>query len=228
MPNNKRVVRRLLKPDLAAIKAVAESCDKLRDEWRECGGDPSKWPRIFPWPNGEEEGVCALFLMNCSGLVALPDAIGDLISIKYIDLKGCNNLCTLPDTISKLGSLERLHVSGCASLTLPPAISALCALTHLGLDAPRLKVCGRCRSVHATYCGVECQRTNWDQWHKHQCRAIRSRKKRTCDVCHRIAKYDSPVFPVCDCGARRYCGEECQAKDWAAGHSETCASRDLY
>ena len=42
-PNNKRdkrVVRRLLKPDLPAIKAVAESCDQFRDEWCECGGDP--------------------------------------------------------------------------------------------------------------------------------------------------------------------------------------------
>ena len=31
-------------------------------------------------------------------------------------------------------------------------------------------------------------------------------------------------FPVCWCGARRYCGEECQKADWDAGHAQTCAS----
>ena len=31
-------------------------------------------------------------------------------------------------------------------------------------------------------------------------------------------------FPVCYCGARRYCGEYCQKIDWEKGHSKTCAS----
>ena len=31
--------RRAIARDLPAIKAIAESCDKLREEWRECGGD---------------------------------------------------------------------------------------------------------------------------------------------------------------------------------------------
>ena len=30
---------------------------------------------------------------------------------------------------------------------------------------------------------------------------------------------EDPAFPVCDCGRRVYCGEACQAQDWAAGHS---------
>ena len=30
---------------------------------------------------------------------------------------------------------------------------------------------------------------------------------------------------MCDCGKRVYCGEECQAQDWAAGHKLRCASR---
>ena len=102
MPKNKakgkknrgawRALGRTLQPDLPAIKAVAESCDQFRDEWRECGGDPSKWQRVVPWPAGSGEGVCALFLSSCSQLVALPDAIGDLISIRELDLVGCNNL----------------------------------------------------------------------------------------------------------------------------------------
>ena len=35
-------------------------------------------------------------------------------------------------------------------------------------------------------------------------------------------------FPTCACVSRRYCGEACQAEDWAAGHSETCASGYLH
>ena len=31
-------------------------------------------------------------------------------------------------------------------------------------------------------------------------------------------------FPTCACVSRRYCGEACQAEDWAAGHAQTCAS----
>ena len=26
-------------------------------------------------------------------------------------------------------------------------------------------------------------------------------------------------LPICECGIRVYCGEDCQAQDWAAGHS---------
>ena len=77
---------------------------------------------------------------------------------------------------------------------------------------------GEVKQTHSPHLAQDTARVTW----------IRSQRRRTCDVCHRRAKHDSPVFPVCDCGARRYCGEECQAKDWVAGHAETCASRDLY
>ena len=36
---------------------------------------------------------------------------------------------------------------------------------------------------------------------------------------------EDPAFPVCDCGRRVYCGEACQAQDWAAGHKLRCPSR---
>ncbi len=55
---------------------------------------------------------------------------------------------------------------------------------------------------------------------------------RKCVVCGREAEEE--LFPGCDCGRRCYCGEACQAEDWAAGtafsrpHSETCASGYLY
>ena len=47
-------------------------------------------------------------------------------------------------------------------------------------------------------------------------------------VCAREAEYKGPPFPVCECGTRVYCGEECQAQDWAAGHKLRCASQPRY
>ncbi len=55
-----------------------------------------------------------------------------------------------------------------------------------------------------------------------------------CVVCQRRAPVPDPPIPRCHCGKRYYCGEACQAEDWAAGtryslpHSETCASGYLY
>ena len=157
---------------------------------------------------------CFLRTINLSGCTSLVALTSKLDAIHGLEIIGADDVPRFDDD-ARIWERLRKRQCHCES-----------CLRQLGLDAPRLKVCGRCG--HAAYCGVECLRAHWDQWHKHQCRMIRSQKKRTCDVCHRTAKYDSPVFPVCDCGARRYCGEECQAKDWVAGHAETCASRDLY
>ena len=44
----------------------------------------------------------------------------------------------------------------------------------------------------------------------------------------RESNADVPPFPTCACGKRRYCGEACQAKDWAEGHAKECASGYLY
>ena len=44
----------------------------------------------------------------------------------------------------------------------------------------------------------------------------------------RSAPEKSVQFGPCECGARVYCGEECQAQDWAAGHKLRCASRLRY
>ena len=49
-----------------------------------------------------------------------------------------------------------------------------------------------------------------------------------CDVCGLEGDEDDPPFPTCHCGEWRYCGEACQAQDWAADHAEECASGYLY
>ena len=65
-------------------------------------------------------------------------------------------------------------------------------------------------------------------------RRVRKRDRRTCDVCGVQGDLKDPPFPTCHCGEWRYCGEACQAEDWAAGtryslpHSETCKSGYLY
>ena len=46
--------------------------------------------------------------------------------------------------------------------------------------------------------------------------------------CSHLAEDTDPPLPTCHCGKRRYCGEECQAKDWAAGHAKTCKSGYLH
>ena len=55
-------------------------------------------------------------------------------------------------------------------------------------------------------------------------KVLRRQKRRICDICSRFRPLEEDRFPVCWCGARRYCGEECQKADWAAGHAQTCAS----
>ena len=55
----------------------------------------------------------------------------------------------------------------------------------------------------------------------------RTRRKltaRRCDVCRRQGPLAEERFPLCDgCGARRYCGQDCQRADWIEGrHRDAC------
>ena len=102
---------------------------------------------------------------------------------------------------------------------------------QFALETRSLKVCGRCRHDMIRYCSVHCQWVCWDA-HKRVCSHYRGFRFRKCVVCGREAEEE--LLPGCDCGRRCYCGEACQAEDWAAGtafsrpHSETCASGYLY
>jgi hypothetical protein len=55
-------------------------------------------------------------------------------------------------------------------------------------------------------------------------RVARRFLRRVCDNCGRQGTLKEPRFPVCYCGARRYCDERCQHADWRRGHSRRCAS----
>ena len=53
---------------------------------------------------------------------------------------------------------------------------------------------------------------------------LRRLRRRVCDACGRQGTLEVERFPVCYCGAKRYCDESCQLVDWDRGHSTTCAS----
>ena len=53
---------------------------------------------------------------------------------------------------------------------------------------------------------------------------LRRLRRRVCDACGRQGTLEVERFPVCYCGATRYCDEGCQRVDWLNGHSTTCAS----
>ncbi|KAH9319526.1 hypothetical protein KI387_021295 [Taxus chinensis] len=73
-------------------------------------------------------------LKNCSGLRKLPESIGLLLQLKYLNLSGCKNLEELPESIGELSSLENLSMNGCLSIRkLPSTFGMLRALKDLDI-----------------------------------------------------------------------------------------------
>ncbi|GKD72171.1 NB-ARC domains-containing protein, partial [Tanacetum coccineum] len=62
----------------------------------------------------------SLNLSYCD-LVQVPDSIGDLSCLKYLDLKG-NNFTSLPGSFSQLSHLRDLCVDGCKKLVVLPEL----------------------------------------------------------------------------------------------------------
>ena len=198
---------------------------------------------------GKLKALTHLNLSGCSSLTVLPEAIFCCKKLTSIDARG-SGLVSVRMTFNR--ALRTLNLSDCESIIgLHSAMDTMDRLTITGADdvprydsedriwlrlyrrrcdgcarqfapdAPRLRVCGACRDF--SYCSVECQRAHWDH-HRVSCR----RRQRRCVVCTSRVLDIEPPLPTCHCGKRRYCGEECQAKDWAAGHAQKCASGYLY
>ena len=75
--------------------------------------------------------LCAL---DIGGLVItrVPNSIGNLIHLKYLDLFESNNIITLPESITRLWNLQTLKVFSCSRLEeLPKDIKELVNLRHL-------------------------------------------------------------------------------------------------
>ena len=59
-------------------------------------------------------------------------------------------------------------------------------------------------------------------------KVLKRHERRICAMCARTRPLEEDRFPVCWCGAQRYCGEKCQEMAWKLGHSRTCASGNTW
>ncbi|BBG99093.1 Disease resistance protein TIR-NBS-LRR class family [Prunus dulcis] len=64
-------------------------------------------------------------------LMKLPDTMCNLINLQTLRLFGCNNLERLPEAMGKLINLQHLHVMDCNDLKLPKGIARLTSLRTL-------------------------------------------------------------------------------------------------
>nr|XP_016434904.1 PREDICTED: TMV resistance protein N-like [Nicotiana tabacum] len=88
------------------------------------------------------EGLCSLEYLNLSNCNltdgGLPEDIGSLSSLKYLDLTG-NNFEHLPQSIAQLGALRILDLTECERLTqlpeLPPELNELYVDCHMALKS---------------------------------------------------------------------------------------------
>ncbi|KAK9667066.1 hypothetical protein RND81_14G230000 [Saponaria officinalis] len=66
------------------------------------------------------------------GIKALPNSIGELLHLRYLDLSDNYRLVRLPDSITKLYNLQTLDLDGCSDLKeLPKSLVKLVNLRHL-------------------------------------------------------------------------------------------------
>ncbi|XP_021846911.1 putative disease resistance protein RGA3 [Spinacia oleracea] len=91
-----------------------------------------------PWVNVHiDNWMClrVLCLERYSNIKSLPDSIGKLLHLRYLNLGENRYLKTLPDSITKLHNLQTLNLSECSSLReLPKDFSKLVNIRHLNLS----------------------------------------------------------------------------------------------
>ena len=177
-----------------------------------------------------------LDLERCESLTSLPHALDELKDLTELNLAGCSSLTALPPAIE---TMPNLHIEGwerplssnyaCfAELARPRVKATFPFLEQQTEDAIDARISQFWSSVS------ESSRAKIDGTHdgiaygesilSNLIKVVRRVRRRTCAACGRQGSLEEDRFPVCWCGARRYCGLECQEKDWDAGHAQTCAS----
>ena len=167
--------------------------------------------------------------MSTHSLKGLPNSIGSLISLNFLDLSGCQSIRVLPNTICGLVALRTLDVSNCLGTetgltTHPPAIgpdgkhcSAISLQTALD-NMPGLKLMGGdeyprfvSRAASALAASINRRRRKWSS--------------RICTYCDETVTNESPPFRCCGaCRAAFYCSVECHQGHWKGGHREECSA----
>merc|ERR1712032_1466120 len=83
---------------------------------------------------GDLSSLKTLNLTRCQSLEALPERVGDLSNLQTPDLFYCSNLETLPERLGDLSSLQTLSLYRCSSLkALPERVGDLFNLQTLNL-----------------------------------------------------------------------------------------------
>jgi hypothetical protein len=81
----------------------------------------------------------ALSISHYSNITALPDSLGSLVQLRYLNLSS-TGIKYLPDTICDLYYLQTLNLSGCRGLTeLPVHVGNLINLRHLDISFTNIK-----------------------------------------------------------------------------------------
>ena len=199
----------------------------------------------LPESIGELKKLNYLVMAKCVKMCFLPYAIGGLEALKGFNLVGCTSLSALPDSIDELGALGAFSLAECSNLVLSrDALNGLGALQELDLggcvkiDALDLDGLTNLRVLDATSVNLGLVKKDILALHKRRVKvrgfsvrkmmralrdqAKRRRQRRLCDFCGWQGGIAEPRLPVCYCGRRRYCDENCQLADWGAGHSKTC------
>eukprot|EP00253_Pinus_taeda_P036398 PITA_36398 len=71
-------------------------------------------------------------------ITTLPDEIGNLRSLKHLEIRGCSRLKSLPDSLERLTNLEHIDLFDASSLLiLPISFGTLTRLKHLALRGCR-------------------------------------------------------------------------------------------
>jgi len=162
-----------------------------------------------------------LTLTDCTSLVALPDTLVEPGTNRPLVL-GWN------ETTVTLDEGTRASVITVPGVT--PATDADEAEKWEDLHLMRRKRDEWARDQPEEEHEAEVERKALESWEDEgslsdtQRPLLRRLRRRVCDTCGRQGTLEVERFPVCYCGARRYCDEECQRVDWLTGHSKTCAS----
>jgi hypothetical protein len=185
----------------------------------------------LPAAIGELKVLKYLFLEGCSSLTSLPNAIGELKALTYLNLEGCSSLAALPPAIAAMHWLEvkggPRSGSACFAELARPRVKALYPeRTDHSIDGmiSRYYWENLSESKRAKVADPHDGTTYGQSLVSNLIKVMKMYRRRICDACGRGGEIEEDRFPVCWCGARRYCGEECQKADWDAGHSRTCAS----